>query len=182
MSDRDDIVLPSGTALYANFGIVGISADLRLGGGMDHNLEGADLRSIVDANYMDPEDYPHISTKDKVDLANRMIDLWEKYRLSAKVESTKLHLGSLNPRQRAVLDRLFQDHADEQYSPLDNIAIDLQLTKNAVRLIVRALARKGLAERVPFHDDEGYIRGSGYGISELGRRLITENAAPKTNV
>lgn len=67
-----------------------------------------------------------------------------------------------------VLQCLFEDECEEHYSSLNNIAVTLRIEKNKVRLACRALKRKGLAKRVAFHDDDGYIRGSGYGITPAG--------------
>lgn len=74
----------------------------------------------------------------------------------------------LNPFHADVLKHLFDDDLNESYALLSSIAIHLNSNKNRVRLVCRALTRKGLAKRVSFHDDEGYIRGSGYGITEAG--------------
>lgn len=81
---------------------------------------------------------------------------------------------SASARQREVLARLLEDDEAECYSPLTNIAIDLRLTKNDVRIAARALVRNGLAKRVAWHDDEGYIRGSGYGITEFGKSFLRQ--------
>jgi len=74
----------------------------------------------------------------------------------------------LSSFQTDVLQHLFEDEKREFYSSLNSIAVNLQCEKNRVRLACRALKRKGLAKQVPFHDDEGFIRGSGYGITPAG--------------
>lgn len=74
----------------------------------------------------------------------------------------------LIPFHRDVLQHLFEDDKREWYSSLKTIAINLQCDHNKVRLACRALKRKGFARQVPFHDDEGFIRGSGYGITPAG--------------
>ena len=74
----------------------------------------------------------------------------------------------LIPFHRDVLQHLFEDEKREWYSSLNSIAVNLQCDKNKVRLACRALKRKGLAKQVAFHDDNGFIRGSGYGITPAG--------------
>lgn len=91
---------------------------------------------------------------------NRIVEL-----LKPAARETPIRLSSF---QRDVLQHLFEDEKRELYSSLHNIAVNLQCEKNRVRLACRALKRKGLAKQVPFHDDEGFIRGSGYGITPAG--------------
>jgi hypothetical protein len=86
----------------------------------------------------------------------------------AKVTADEMKAVRLSSFQRDVLQHLFEDEKREYYSSLNNIAINLQCEKNRVRLACRSLKRKGLAKQVPFHDDEGFIRGSGYGITPAG--------------
>lgn len=74
----------------------------------------------------------------------------------------------LIPFHRDVLQHLFEDNRVEIGSSFHNMAINLQADKNRVRLACRALKRKGLAKQVSFHDDDGYIRGSGYAITPAG--------------
>lgn len=89
-------------------------------------------------------------------------------RLSVKITPMSGDGIRLSSFQRDVLQHLFEDEKREFYSSLNNIAVNLQCEKNRVRLACRALKRKGLAKQVPFHDDEGFIRGSGYGITPAG--------------
>ena len=102
-------------------------------------------------------------------------------KVTAEMEAIRILLDmppkkvKLNQRQRDVLLHLLEDDEAERYSPLSNIAVALNWTKNDVRLVCRQLARKGLAKRVPFHDDEGYIRGSGYGITPEGKNFLGED-------
>ncbi|MGV1944840.1 MULTISPECIES: hypothetical protein [unclassified Agrobacterium] len=98
--------------------------------------------------------------------------------LEARFPENRLPIGGVAPQpvnvirlssfQTDVLQHLFEDEKRELYSSLNSIAINLQCEKNRVRLACRALKRKGLAKQVPFHDDEGFIRGSGYGITPAG--------------
>lgn len=67
-----------------------------------------------------------------------------------------------------VLQALFEAEMNEAYFSVSSIAINLGRTKNDVRLICRSLKRKGLAKQVAWHDDDGYICGSGYGITPKG--------------
>lgn len=99
--------------------------------------------------------------------------LWEMVErvLSGKPQSTAPPPDKairLIPFHQDVLQHLFEDDRAEVGSSFHNMAINLQADKNKVRLACRALKRKGLAKQVPFHDDEGYIRGSGYGITPAG--------------
>ncbi|NSZ63420.1 hypothetical protein G6L16_008720 [Agrobacterium tumefaciens] len=89
-------------------------------------------------------------------------------RLSVEIMPTPAGTIRLSSFQSDVLQHLFEDEKRELYSSLNSIAVNLQCEKNRVRLACRALKRKGLAKQVPFHDDEGFIRGSGYGITPAG--------------
>ncbi|QTG12416.1 hypothetical protein G6M86_03775 [Agrobacterium tumefaciens] len=89
-------------------------------------------------------------------------------RLSVEIMPAPVAQIRLSSFQSDVLQHLFEDEKGELYSSLNNIAVNLQCEKNRVRLACRALKRKGLAKQVPFHDDEGFIRGSGYGITPAG--------------
>lgn len=91
---------------------------------------------------------------------NRIVEL-----LKPAAQETTIRLSSF---QTEVLQHLFEDEKREFYSSLNSIAVNLQCEKNRVRLACRALKRKGLAKQVPFHDGEGFIRGSGYGITPAG--------------
>lgn len=94
--------------------------------------------------------------------------LLREFNIVPKPVPTPVDTIRLSSFQRDVLQHLFEDEKREFYSSLNNIAVNLQREKNRVRLACRALKRKGFAKQVPFHDDEGFIRGSGYGITPAG--------------
>lgn len=52
-----------------------------------------------------------------------------------------------------------------------------KISEREVRLALRALSRKGLAERVPAFTDDGLVRGSGYVLTEAGRAVAAEQGS-----
>ncbi len=138
--------------------------------GIDPNaLEPGDVYGVD--GYMRNGDPAHFMWREYAD--HRAVDELV-YSLKQMISPAKITAEELVkpvrliPFHRDVLQHLFEDEQCERYSPLHNIAANLQCDQNKVRLACRALKRKGLAKQVPFHDDEGYIRGSGYGITPAG--------------
>lgn len=81
----------------------------------------------------------------------------------------------ISERQRAVLLELLEHEPSERVPTFRTLATILHMSEQAARLAVRALARKGLAKRMPLFDEmEGHIRGSGYMLTAIGRSLAQE--------
>lgn len=84
-----------------------------------------------------------------------------------------MNAPSINDNERKVLTVLSDYEMEGQCLYFRSIALEVNMDWRKVRRVVRALARKGLAE---YHrglfDDDGRVAGSGYCISKAGRTAI----------
>jgi hypothetical protein len=83
----------------------------------------------------------------------------------------------MSPRQLQVLsamDRITEP--GEWWSYFRGIAKEAGLGERETRVVVRALARKGLANYERLMNEDGLVAGSGYAITHEGRRLVREVA------
>ena len=82
----------------------------------------------------------------------------------------------ISEREKKCLTYLLSIYGNDQdctYFRFIGQAVGLEEQK--VRRVVRSLARKGLAEYVRgLFDERGFIAGSGYRATELGRKLGDE--------
>lgn len=129
MTDRGDIILPSGREIYANMGFIGINGDLELGQGSDGCVDGADLQSVVNERFSEPENYQHIPVADKLALADIAIERWKKYRAKVLEEAAEIakvpeekegldgtHIVEVQDISRAISNR-FPDISGHPYHP-----------------------------------------------------------------
>ena len=77
----DIIQLSTGRQIAANNGYIGISEDLEVVGGWDDSLMEVQLE--CSCKYLSStKECVCLSKKEKIELADRMIDLWKKYKES----------------------------------------------------------------------------------------------------
>lgn len=67
--EGDYLIFSGGKRVYANAGIIGINTDYRLAGGYDNYLEFDDM-----------EDGDELTTVEKLEMADYMIELWQSYK------------------------------------------------------------------------------------------------------
>lgn len=72
------IKLPSGRKLYATRGLVSINEDLEIAEGYDGHLPLIDRPEWMDDD--DWADCEKLSALEQIELANRMLQLWSKFR------------------------------------------------------------------------------------------------------
>lgn len=84
----------------------------------------------------------------------------------------------ISEKQRKCLEHLvtISDDDDHNYTFFRVIAKHTGLSQREVRIAVRALKRKGLADYSQLFDDDGMIAGSGYGATTAGVQLINVNS------
>lgn len=172
-------ILPSGRRINANFGIIGITTNgpIHLGEGADGNPNFVQLRAEVEEHYMEPESYDHAPLSDKIALGQLMISRWQQYIDAARAEAAD---NKLTAKQADVLRIMYEENQAEWTSSFRTLAVTLGKRENDIRLVVRQLKRKGLARQVPFVDDDGYLRGSGYDLTAagiaVGKKLFGDQA------
>jgi len=83
----------------------------------------------------------------------------------------------VSARERECLQVLFDGYSCPEQCVLfySHIIHHTGLELTQARRAVRALARKGLAERSSCFDDEGMIQGSGYCCTDAGAAFIAAN-------
>ncbi len=59
---------------------IALNANLFVGEGADTDLGGAQLKSVVEERWSDPEDYNHMPFEEKLRLADVMLSRWQRYR------------------------------------------------------------------------------------------------------
>ena len=82
----------------------------------------------------------------------------------------------ISEREKKCLTHLLTLYnSDQDCTYFRYVAKDTGLEEKQVKRAVRSLARKGLAEYVRgLFDEDGFVAGSGYRATELGRKLGDE--------
>lgn len=82
---------------------------------------------------------------------------------------------ALSPQKRAVLLEMAQHNPEAGVPGFHTIACNLAIDETSAKRAIRALARTGLAKRVPLFDtDDGRIMGSGYVLTDAGQAHAVE--------
>jgi hypothetical protein len=101
---------------------IALSADLRVGEGAEYDIDGAQLKSVVEERYSSQEEYEHMPFEEKLRLADVMIARWRKYRDLVIEENTITLEHSPSPQPRRGVSQAWQ----------------MDLGKNRLALLTRA--------------------------------------------
>lgn len=121
------------------------------------------LRDIVRAYYG-----PHFHPEDADRLTEMYIRAVSSERSAAPEGDAEIKISY---RQFLCLEVLVAATESERVASYDSVMSETALTLHQTRCAVRALARKGLAERSPAYCDDGFLRGSGYMSTRDGTLL-----------
>lgn len=78
---------------------------------------------------------------------------------------------ALSALEQKVFDT-FTEADMEICRPMAVIGKDAGIPEHLTRRVIRAVARKGLIELTSLWDDDGQVRGRGYGLTDLGLREV----------
>jgi hypothetical protein len=83
----------------------------------------------------------------------------------------------LTKMERVALKAWEGTSEDFDFLPFSTVEIRTGLARRTVKLIVRRLSRKGVTRfGKGLFDDDGCVAGSGYGLTDLGRKLLNAEA------
>ena len=89
-----------------------------------------------------------------------------------------MKLTEAQRREQRILSVLAEADEDYGYFGFDSLSRQTQMDRRQVRLDVRRMARKGLTQfGKGLWTDEGGLAGSGYAITESGRKALAGGEA-----